>query len=268
MQVNSVGLYNNLSGLSKPQKNDVLNFSEKYTNRIQTSIYNTKGTHVYFGGLAKGIDVFENECIDLLRAARNGRKRKFAENEIANILKKLQKVKDPSDKRNVLLEVLELNEENLYNVPDNKLFETIVGLVAGRPEKERFAILEFAANEMENATKPLEIFSKLSDTQQNNLTKLLVKVDDVNRQSFFKDNDARIQIVNSLYDTFRIPLYAHEDVAGMNVFRIPGFKDKNLQILNEDMNFYKKQDCYANETAKSKILSVVDSITDYFKKSV
>lgn len=268
MQINSVSVYKNSSGLGNVHRNNVTTNPEKQNNSIQKSIYNSKGTNIYFGCLAKGADIVENECIDLLRSARYGRYRRFDENDITEILSKLKVVKKPEDKKNILLETLELDEEYTGVFADNKFFKRVLGLVANKSEQERFAILEFAANELQNAVRPLETFAKLSDAKQQNLAKLLVNIDDVNRQTFFKDNDTRVRAINALYDTFRVPLYSHDDIANMNVFRVPSYKNKYRQILNDDMDYYRKQDGYADAAAKSKVISVVDNIINYFEKNV
>ncbi len=268
MNVNKITIYNNKLSCQKPSENKAADLSQVPVYGLQKSVYNAGGTGIYFGCLASGADSIENECIEILRAARNGVKRRFAEDDITDILRRLKVVKQPADKKNILMEALELNEEYTGLTPSSEIFKNIISLTAPRQEQERFAILEFAANELQNATKPLETFYKLPIDKQDNLTQLLVKIDDLNYQNMFKDNEARESIVKSLYNTFKVPLYAHKDVAKMDVSLVHGYKDKNLQILDADMDFYEKQDCYANEVAKSKVISVVESIINYFVENV
>lgn len=239
--------------------------AKNYSSGIQTSLYNTKGMNVYFGSLAQGVDVIENVCIDFLRSARNGAKRRFTENDIEDIVKSLRVVKNPEEKPEILQEIVALDEG--IPIPDKKLFKNIIRQIADKPENERFAILEFAGNEIENAAKPMEIFSKLPYRTQNNLTKLLCQIDDVNDNRLYKSESAREAVMNSLYDTFRVPLYAHEDLDKIDRAFRGRAKRENLEMLNADLNYYENLDAYKDELAKLKVLSVVENIRDYFNQA-
>ena len=92
-----------------------------YESGIQTSLYKTKGMNVYFGSLVKGADFIENQCIDILRTARDGVKRRFAENDIEDILVNLKPVKNPKEKPEILQQVLSLDGE--FTVRDGALFD-------------------------------------------------------------------------------------------------------------------------------------------------
>lgn len=268
MNINSVNIHSSLLNCRTFEADKIPNSKSVYDSNIQKSLYKNKGMNIYFGCLAKGADIFENECIDLLRSLRLPVKRRFSEYDITDIVEKLKVVKQQEDKKNILMEALELDEEYTGKIPSAEFFKKVVGLVAHRPEQERFAILEFAADELKNATKPLETFSKLSAANQDNLCKLLVEIDDVNRQSLFKNDEARENIVGALYDTFRVPMYAQEDISKIDSMGRTVYKNENLQILKEDMDFYKKQDVYADETAKSRILDVVEHILSYYEQNV
>ncbi len=263
MYVNQVNLDKSFANYKKLQNKPQQ--TKDYPSGIQTSLYNTRGMNVYFGSLAKGVDFIENECIDILRSARNGRCRRFAENDIQDIVNSLKYVAQPENKPYILQELLMIGDSG--KLPDNKLFKRLVALTANRPENERFAILEFAANELENATKPMEVFSKLPFKTQNNLTDLLCKIDYVNDSGLYKSDEARALTVNSLYDTFRVPLYAHEDMDKLpREFRILP-KKENLKILDDDLKFYEKQDVYKDEFSRQKVLYAVECIRDYFNRT-
>ena len=148
------------------------------------------------------------------------------------------------------------------------VFKKLVKTIAERPEDERFAILQFAQSEIEKAAKPMETFFNLPYKIQDGLTKLLCKIDDVNESFLFKDDYARMSTIDSLYDTFRVALYGHEDMADIDKIFRGSYKKENLEILKSDYNYYKKQDVFKNDLAKEKVLSVVQSITDYFEKNI
>ncbi len=235
---------------------------------FQTSLYDTKGVNVHFGSLARGINAIENECIDILRDARIGRSRRFSEYDIEDIIKNLKFVKDQQEKPDIVKSVMALDEEHCGVLPDVDMFKKLVKTIAERPEDERFAILQFAQSEIEKAAKPMETFFNLPYKIQDGLTKLLCKIDDVNESFLFKDDYARMSTIDSLYDTFRVALYGHEDMADIDKIFRGRYKKENLEILKSDYNYYKKQDVFKNDLAKEKVLSVVQSITDYFEKNI
>ena len=261
-QVNSIS-GNNYKSVSAPAKH-----AEHRSSGIETSLYNTKGLNVYFGSLAKGADFIENQCIDILRTARDGVKRRFAENDIEDILVNLKPVKNPKEKPEILQQVLSLDGEFTDVIPDNKMFKNLVGLISEKPEQERYAILQFAENELQNATKPMETFMKLPYRVQNDLTKLLVTIDDVNNDFLFKNDNARASAVDALYDTFRVALYAHDDMADVEKIFRGSYKRKNLELLKSDYAYYDRFDGYKSDDAKRLVLDVVDEITGYFEKNI
>ena len=261
-QVNSIS-GNNYKSVSAPAKH-----AEHRSSGIETSLYNTKGLNVYFGSLAKGADFIENQCIDILRTARDGVKRRFAENDIEDILVNLKPVKNPKEKPEILQQVLSLDGEFTDVIPDNKMFKNLVGLISEKPEQERYAILQFAENELQNATKPMETFMKLPYRIQNDLTKLLVKIDDANNSFLYKNDEARTSTVNALYDTFRVAMYAEQDMAGYDKIFRKSYKNKNLELLKSDFDFYNKLDGYKSDDAKRLVLNTVQDITDYFEKNI
>ena len=152
MNVNPINLNKNVNASqSQRAEKPVSSFEPE----IQTSLYNTKGANVYFGSLAKGADVMEEQCVKILRAARDGMKRRFAENDIEDVLRILKSVKNSEEKPEIIKQVLTLDGEFVEKIPDRDMFKNLVKLIAQRPEHERFAILQFAENELQNSTKPI-----------------------------------------------------------------------------------------------------------------
>lgn len=241
--------------------------SQAADNHIQTSLYNQKGVNVPFCGLAKGIDIFEEECISFLRQVRENRFRKFDENDIKEMLTSLRKEKTVENKKNILKEVFELEDEEL-NLPAKQYLKKALNLIAGRNEEERFALLEFAQHEIKYATQPLEAFSKLPSEKQNKLIKILTKIDSVNEPVFFKTKDKNITITESLYDLFRTLVYAEDDLTKLKTTDIAKYKINTYHLLKNDMKYFDNIDGYANEQSKLKVIDVTKAIYEYFLENI
>jgi len=74
------------------------NVKQKYSSvpecGIQTSIYSQKGLTLPFCGIFKGANMFEDNCVVLLRKMREGRCRKFTELDISDIVTSLRQEKN------------------------------------------------------------------------------------------------------------------------------------------------------------------------------
>ena len=115
---------------------------------IDVSLYNSKGVRIPFCGLVKGADFIEENCINFLRKIRENRCRKFDEYDIKEMLETLRKEKNSSDRESVLKEVFCIESEDFGKTPPKDFLKRALRLTAGRPEDERFAILEFAQHEL------------------------------------------------------------------------------------------------------------------------
>lgn len=261
MLVNKV----DLNVLNNSNKLPVLNRDNSQTNReFQTSLYNTKGLQVYFKGLVRGVSVAEDLCISLLRNAKNGPYRRFSEDDIQNIITSLKKVEDSGSKIDITYEVLELDESRLDKLPDPKFINKLIKLLADKPQDDHFAILEFAQNDLQKSVKPMEAFFNLPEKKQDDLLVFLRKIDELNDNKFYKSNKAREAAVDSLYDTFKILLYGHEDFN--KIHSQTALKTENLEILNADKDYYKNlKNTYRDNKSKDKVISLVNEMTDYFK---
>lgn len=234
---------------------------------FETSIYNTKGTNVYFGSLAKAQDAFEAECIQILRKVREHRCRKFDEFDITDMLGSLRKEQNPENKTNVLKEIFSLESEEYGKSPDRKFLKRVLNLTAGRPEDERFAILEFAQNELNIAAKPLEAFAALPVEKQDKLVKLLKDINDVNETGWHGEKISEYYNPESLYDTFRTVVYAEDDIAKLGTDAANTCKVETYHILKDDMEYYKNS-TYTDENLKQRVISTAENIYKYFLEHV
>lgn len=233
----------------------------------QTSIYNTKGLNVYFGSLAKGDDVYEDECIKCLRAVRDGRRRKFDEDEIKEIITSLKKVESSEEKPEVLSEALTLLEEPV-TAPTTKFIKQIVDINAGRPEDERFAVLEFAENELEVATKPFEAFYSIPKENQDKLVKILTKISELNENELYESEELRDKTLNSLYAVFRIPVYAHDDLIKAGNAESSEIKTESLKLLYDELKEVKQADDSIHDVPHKKVVDVTQNLFEYFLDNI
>lgn len=237
--------------------------NNKNEQRIETSIYNTKGTNVYFGSLAKAQDAFEAECIQILRKVRNHRCRMFDEYDITEMLGSLKKEQNPENKTNVLKEIFCLECEEYGKKPDKNFLKRVLNLTAGRPEDDRFAILEFVQQELIYAKEPLAAFANLPKEKQDKLVKLLKDIDNVNTIN----SEAKYYNPESLYDTFRILVYAEDDLSKLKLADANAYKISTYHILKDDMEYFKNL-TYPDENTKKEVLSVAENIQTYFLQNI
>lgn len=263
MRLEKINLYSKNIFLSSQQKNRKSELPN-YSINIETSIYNQKGLNVSFGCLAKGKDAVEESCIRLLRKVREGRRRKFAEDDIIEIVKDLRKIKKPKEKQNILEEILSIENENNGEKPDKNFIKQAIKLVTGKTESERYGILEFAQNDLKTTIKPLEAFSRLPEEKQNQLTKILKKIDDINEHKLFKSENEKNETVDSLYDLFRVALYADDDLSKMDISKADAYKISIIDLLNQDKKYFINLNGYSDPQAKSKVVSVTNNIFNYF----
>lgn len=244
-----------------------VNSDARNEKRLETSIYNSKGTNVYFGSLARAQDAFEAECIQILRKVREHRCRKFDEFDITEMLGSLRKEQNPENKTNVLKEIFSLECEEAGKSPDRKFLKRVLNLTSGRPEDERFAILEFAQNELNIATKPLETFAALPAEKQDKLVKLLKDINNVNDTSWHGGVVSEYYNSDSLYDSFRTLVYAEDDIAKLGTDAANTRKVDAYHILKDDMEYYKNS-TYPDENVKRRVLSAAENIYEYFLENV
>ncbi len=265
MKVNSVNSnYNSI--YLKPQNNKKVN--DAAVKEPYTSIYDKKGMNIYFCGLAKGVDVIEEECIKLLRKERSGRCRKFTEPDIQDMITSLKKCSKSDDKPVVVQEVLLLEDELSCEKPDKNLIKQLVKVLAGKNEKERYGVLEYAENELKTATEPFGSFARLSNNNQAELIKILSEISDVNEKNLYKSNQDRETLLERMYDLFRMPVYAHEDLSKLSAAEANDYKIEAVKTINHDLNWYKESDIYTNENAKNKVVSIANNILNYFIENI
>ena len=271
MEVNRINLYspkfNNYTALNKqPQE------KPEFQNPIQTSLYNQKGLNVSFGCLAKGIDEAEEVCIKLLRKARiqkisrtkGASPRKFDEQDIKEIITSIRKIEKPEDKTHIIEEVLTIEDDQGLK-PEKGIIKKLVKLIADKPEEERFALLEYAENDLKTVYEPLNAFINLPKEKQNGLIGLLKEITDVNETKLFKSNQAQTETIDSLYEHFREVLYAEEELLKLPPAKANDFKLQTIDVLNNDIKYYiNVPDNFADPKAQNKIINVAHKVFSYF----
>lgn len=252
----------------------VSSFSKKnseapnYNTNIETSIYNEKGLNVSFGCLAKGQDAVEETCIRLLRKVREGRRRKFAEDDIMEIINDLRGIGKKQDKQNILEEILTLEDENTGSKADKKVIKNVIKLISGKPEDERYGVLEYAMNDLKNGVEPLEAFANLPKEKQDKLIKILSKINDVNEKELFISEKAKDETLDSLYDYFRVVLYADDDLSRLDISKADAYKIDKVNLLNQDRKYFNNLNSYSSTSAKQKIITVTNKVLDYFLDNI
>ncbi len=237
-------------------------------NSIQKSLYTQKGVYIPFCGLAKGQDFIEETCIHMLRKVREHRFRKFDENDIREIITSLKKVPTPEEKPHIIQEALILKDESTGENPPKSFVKKVINLIAGKPEDDRFAILEFAQQELNKATHPLFEFSQIPENNQTKLIKILKKINNTNETALYKNSEAQSETVDSIYDIFRTVVYAHNDLHKMNTNNANSYKLETLKLLYDDKKYMKNLNTYSNENAKIKIIEITDNIINYFIENI
>lgn len=237
------------------------------SSNVETSIYKQKGVNIPFCGLAKGADIFEENCINFLRKIRQGRCRKFDEYDIKEMLKSLRQEKDSSNKESVLKEIFCLEPDELTAAPSKDLLKRTLKLTAGRGEDERFAILEFAQHELNYATKPLEAFSNLPAEKQDKLIKILKDINDINDVSYPNHGEITNQNLDEVYDFFRTLVYSEDDLSKLSGPAADRYKIDTYHLIKDDIEYFKKQD-YKNENVRNKVNTVIQNIHNYFLENI
>lgn len=266
MEINQITFHNNKTLNPKQNCNPQNNNVEKP--KLDVSIYNQKGLNLPFCGLAKGLDEAEEACIYMLRKVREGRMRKYPENEIKEIVTSLRQIKNPEDKKAVLEEIFEVKDEFQGKKLEKDLIKNLIDINANRAEKQRYAVLEFAQNEIYNTTKPMNSFSKLTKEQQDKLIPILEDIESVNERKLFQSSKQQKEIINTLYEEFRVPVYAHEDLSKLQGKEAADYKIENAKLLNSDKKYINNLDGYANKSSKEKINTILEKIFNYYMENI
>lgn len=267
MEIGKINFYNRTYYSIKSQTAQISD-NKPQNNNIETSIYKQKGVNIPFCGLAKGADEIEDACIKTLRKVRENRCRKYTENDIQEVLTSLRQIKKPEEKQHVLEEILQIEDEESGRKLDKNFIKNIININANRPEQDRFAVLEFAQYELSNAAEPLTSFSKLKKEQQEKLIPILKAIDNIDSLKTFKNHQDRNDTISELYDTFRIPVYAHEDLARLGGSEANDYKTEYLKILYNEKNQMKEKDIFTNNYEKYKVSSITENIFNYFMENI
>ena len=252
-------------------------------NSIETSIYNQKGLTLPFCGFWNHTQKFQEECIDLLNSARNGKYKKFTKADIEQILKILEKEPIASERPNILKEAFCLTWDetipdgvkkiDFYNIDSeeisNKFMKKFLKLVSGRQEEDRLALLEFTKYEMDNgATEPLEAFLKLPENRKQELIPFLRRISELNTPNLYKGEDDGIECAGDLYDYFRSLVYAIDDLSHARLSSGKrAIKEELIDVTIKD-NYFSERLEYPNEKTKKEVLELINDMNEYIMEKI
>lgn len=265
--INKISITPNFQIYKSPQPNNK-NSGVSSPYQVETSLYDLKGGNVYFGALVKPHNSIEADCIQFLRKIRENRCRKFTEPDIDDMLQSLNKEKNSEEKVNVLKEIFCLECDEYGKTPNKNFLKQTLDLISGRKEDDRFAILAFAQHELNNAVKPLEPFYSLPAEKQNKLINILKDINnvtDMGYQGMLNSSDYNLE---ALYDTFRILVYAEDDLAKLSKQEaVNTYKVETFHTLKDSIEYFKSYN-YPNENIKQKVKAAVDNIQQYFLENI
>ena len=234
---------------------------------IEKSLYNTKGSNVYFCGMVKCLNQAEEVLADGLRAIKENGRKKFNEHDVRDIMEALRKNSKAEDKEEVLIMSKSLLDPDWGLEVDNKTFKRVVGALANRTEEERYAILEFAQYEARNATNPMNTFTKLPKETQDELTGFLHDIKELRYGDLFADNELDPEMGDGLYDLFKVAMYAHEDLPKLSAAQAKLYKQEQMEIIASDIEYLQKYDQYKTPEQKEKVVQFAKNIHEYFSKT-
>lgn len=243
---------------------------------LEKSIYNSKGSNVYFCGLVRGLSQFEEVIADGFRSFMENGKRKFNEHDIRDIMDAVKKAKTPEEKRFMLdataalLDVeskIKLDDKvvkNVMNSVDNADVKKALKAIEQRPEEECYAILDFANYEFRNATDPLTSFINLPKSTQDEMVLFLQKIKAVGDGSPMSTSELSVEASDNLYDLFKVVMYAHEDLPKLNPAERQKYLLEQLDVIGGDIrSAMKNYEIEAPETRKQ-IVDLEKEMLYYF----
>ncbi len=249
---------------------------------VDKSIYNSKGSSVYFCGLVRGLSRVEEDIANELRQFMVDGKRKFNEHSIRDFMEHIQKAKTTEDKKFMreALDALLLDEENqmkymsdgrvvrnVFNDYEPKDLNKVLKSFVDRSEEDKFALLDFAEYELRNATDPMTSFNNLPRKTQDDLLKLIHKVKDLHYGDMMADNGLDTEACDGLYDLFKVAMYAHEDLSKLSAVEAKLYKQEQLEIIRSDIDYWQKCDKFADEKQKQKTIAFAKDVLNYFEKT-
>lgn len=227
MKINGItpNLINTYYGNSSPLVSNTLSNE----NNIQTSIYNQKGVTLPFCARFKPLNACEVNCILMLKGVKDGTRQRFRYLDIKGIFTYLRQEKEPQKMEKFLGDLLDALNDTEY---DKNSFKRIVQLTAGKSEDEQFVILGFVDHELNNAVEPLKAFCELPAEKRQKLMPFLERI---------SYSNASEDTTEALYDTFRVLVYADEDMAKLKGQALNKYKVDTCQILRDNIEYFENK---------------------------
>ena len=237
--------------------------------QVEVSLYNNKGVSVPFCGITKGADFVEENCIRMIRKVRENRCRKFDESDIKDMIISLRKEKNADNKEGLLKEVFCLESCDDCKLPNKSIIKNVLNVIAGRPQDERFAVLEFSQYEINNATKPMEAFCSLPKAKQDKLIGILKNIESLNTTPVLGEKSGMLDsnVSDALYDSFRVLVYAEDDLSKLKPEQINDYKVKTFHLLKSDCEYFENL-TYPDKKSKLNVKNIVEGINKYFIENI
>ncbi|MBE7710051.1 MAG: hypothetical protein E7Z93_06365 [Cyanobacteria bacterium SIG32] len=244
--------------------------------QVEKSIYNSKGSNVYFCGMVRGLSYAEEVIADGFREfVANGR-RKFNEHDIRDIMDIVKRGKTKEEKEfmldavNALLDPVEKNRLDGGSVRivteevDNKAIKKTLLAMEGKSEEARSAILDFADYEIRHSTDPMTSFIQLPKETQDDLTSFLERIQGVRYGNPMRGEDLGLEAGDSLYDLFKVVMYAHEDLQKLNPAERQKYLLEQLDVIGGDIRHWQKTDEIQSPEQRRQIVNLSKDMLYYF----
>ncbi len=245
--------------------------------QVQKSIYNSKGSNVYFCGLVRGLSVAEEVIAEKFRTFVEYGRRRFNEHDIRDLMEHVKRAKTQEEKEfvfdavNALLDPVEKYKlddrvvRQVANEVDNDVLNRTLKVTEGRSEDAKWAILDFADYETRHATNPMQTFARLPKETQDELTGILEKLQKVRYAGNpMRGDDLSLEASDSLYDLFKVVMYAHEDLPKLNPAERQKYLLEQLDIIGGDIRHWQTTDEIESPELRQQVVNFSKDLLHYF----
>lgn len=244
--------------------------------QVEKSIYNSKGSNVYFCGMVRGLTHAEEIIAEGFREFVQYGKRKFNEHDIRDIMDIVKRGKTKEEKEfmldavNALLDPVtkeRVSGKIVRDVAvevDNKVIKKTLLAMEGKSEEAKCAILDFADYEIRHATDPMTSFVKLPKATQDELTGFLERIQSIRYGNPMRGEDLSLEAGDSLYDLFKVVMYAHEDLPKLSPADRQKYLLEQLEVIGSDIRAWQKNDEVQSPEQRQQIVNLAKDMLHYF----
>ena len=134
----------------------------------------------------------------------------------------------------------------------------------GKSEEARSAILDFADYEIRHSTDPMTSFIQLPKETQDDLTSFLERIQGVRYGNPMRGEDLGLEAGDSLYDLFKVVMYAHEDLQKLNPAERQKYLLEQLDVIGGDIRHWQKTDEIQSPEQRRQIVNLSKDMLYYF----